>query len=58
MYNDSDLNSYYGRIWELADNTKATTIQELEMMIPYEIDVYTGLLIQRLKRDEKNRKRQ
>jgi hypothetical protein len=44
-------------MWELADNTGATTLQELENMLPFEIDIYSGLLIQRLKRDHENRKR-
>lgn len=57
IFNDSDISSYYGRLWELADNTNAVTLGELENMLPFEIDIYTGLLIQRIKRDAENRRR-
>lgn len=50
-----DANLYYAKLFGIADNTKSVSIAELEMMLPFEIEIYTGLLIQRQKRDEQIR---
>lgn len=56
MFGGTNIEYYYIRLFDIADNTKAVTISELELMIPFEIDMYEGLLTKRMKRDDEIRR--
>lgn len=56
MFGGTNIEIYYNRIFDIADNTQAVTISELEFMIPFELDIYEGLLTKRIKRNEELRR--
>lgn len=51
MFGNNDIFIYYEKIFGIADNTQAASIAELENMLPFELDIYTGLLTRRIRRD-------
>ena len=38
-------------MWDLAENSQSTTIGEIEQMLPFEVGVFRGLLIERAKKN-------
>jgi len=55
MLNHTNLYEYYQKIFGMIQHHKYS-ISELESLIPYELEIYYGMLIDYIKQEEENRK--
>ncbi len=51
LFADSDIEVYYRNLWTIADKTSAITIDKLEELIPFELEIYFGLLMEKIKKE-------